>query len=48
MVVAFFGWLLHLNLRAVRSDLQPVARELESWLAELDEPSTAEAGAEAP
>ena len=48
VVVAFFGWLLHLNLRAVRSDLQPVARELESWLAELDEPSTAEAGAEAP
>ena len=39
VVVAFYGWLLHLNLRAVRRDLQPVARELESWLASLDQPS---------
>jgi hypothetical protein len=48
LVVAFFGWLLHLNLRAVRRDLQPVARDLESWLAGLDEPDTAEGSAEAP
>lgn len=48
VVVTFFGWLLHLNLRAVRRDLRPVAHELESWLAGLDEPSTAEGGAEAP
>ena len=48
VVVAFFGWLLRLNLQAVRRDLRPVARELESWLADLDEPSTAARGADAP
>jgi hypothetical protein len=47
VVVAFFGWHLRLNLQAVRSDLRPVARELESWLAGLDEPSAAEGGADA-
>lgn len=36
-VVALFGWLLHLNLRAVRRDLRPVARALEGWLAGIDE-----------
>jgi hypothetical protein len=44
VVVLFFGWLLRLNLEAVRRDLRPVARELESWLADLDEASTAGGG----
>jgi hypothetical protein len=44
VVVLFFGRLLWLNLEAVRRDLRPVARELESWLADLDEASTAGGG----
>lgn len=48
MVVLFFGWLLRLNLEAVRRDLQPVALELERWLAGLEEASTAGGSAEAP
>ena len=47
VVLAFFGWLLHLNLRAVRRDLRPVARELESWLADLDEAATIAGDADA-
>lgn len=48
VVVLFFGWLLRLNLEAVRRDLQPVARELERWLAGLDEASIAEGGGDVP
>lgn len=32
------GLLLHLNRRAVRRELAPVARDLEQWLAGLDDP----------
>jgi hypothetical protein len=47
VVVLFFGWLLRLNLEAVRRDLRPVARELESWLAGLDEAGSIAGDAEA-
>ena len=39
LVLAAGAWVVHLNRRAVRRDLQPVARELESVLASVDEPS---------
>lgn len=39
VVIALYAWLLRLNLRAVRRDLQPVARELEGWLAGLNDTS---------
>jgi hypothetical protein len=32
-VVALYGWIFHLNRRAVQHDLGPVERELERWLA---------------
>ncbi|HUP23330.1 MAG TPA: hypothetical protein VNB06_10370, partial [Thermoanaerobaculia bacterium] len=48
VVVLFFGWLLRLNLEAVRRDLRPVAHELEGWLADLDEASIAEGGVDVP
>ena len=38
VVVAMCAWVLHLNRRAVREEIRPVAEELESWLAGLDEP----------
>lgn len=36
-VVALSGWVLHLNRRAARDELRPVAEEMESWLAAFDE-----------
>lgn len=41
VAVAFFGLLLHLNLGAVRRDIRPIAHELETWIAELDDTSAA-------
>lgn len=38
-VVIFMGLLLRLNLRAVRHQFRPVAREIEEWLTDLDETS---------
>jgi hypothetical protein len=38
-VVALYTWLLRLNLRAVRQVMQPLARQLESWIADFDDSS---------
>lgn len=40
VVIALYVWILRLNLRAVRRDVEPVARELEAWLANLDDTSS--------
>lgn len=37
-VVGIYVWMLRLNLHAVRAKLDPVARELEHWLASFREP----------
>jgi len=37
-VVALSAWVLRLNQRVAREELRPVAEELESWLAGLDDP----------
>lgn len=38
-VTALCAWILRLNLRAVRRELQPIARDLEAWLASVDDQS---------
>jgi hypothetical protein len=36
IVTVFFGWLLHLNRRAVATELEPRLRELDGLLASLE------------
>lgn len=37
VVVTFYGWLLHLNRRAVRTELHPRATELRTWISNLEQ-----------
>jgi hypothetical protein len=37
-VAVLYGWLLHMNRRAVETDVRPLATELRRWIEDLDDP----------